>query len=67
MMMIVEGHIEIGDHLREGDIQIKLEDLLTKEDTPIEDLLEEHTPIEMEYPLEEEDTQDDPLMEMEDP
>ena len=68
MMMIIEGHIEIEDPLREGDIQIKVEDLLTKEDTLIEDLLEEDTPIEMEDPLEEEDTQEeDPLMEMEDP
>ena len=50
MMMIIEGHIEIRDPLREGDIQIKVEDLLTKEDTLIEDLLEEDTPIEMEGP-----------------
>ena len=44
MMMTIEGHIEIGDLLREGDIQIKVEDPLTKEDTLIEDLLEEGTP-----------------------
>ena len=44
MMMIIEGHIEIGDPLREGDIQIKVEDPLTEEDTLIEDLLEEVTP-----------------------
>ena len=31
-MMTVEGHIEIGDPLREGDIQIKVEDPLTMED-----------------------------------
>ena len=68
MMMIIEGHIGIEDPLREGDIQIKVEGSLTKEDTLIEDLLEEDTPIEMEDPLEEEDTQEeDPLMEMEDP
>ena len=66
MMMITEGHIEIGDPLREGDIQIKVEDLLMEEDTLIEDLLEEDIPIEMEDPLEE-DTQEDPLMELEDP
>ena len=53
MMMIIEGHIEIRDPLREGDIQIKVEDPLTKEDTLIEDLLEEDIPIEMEDPLEE--------------
>ena len=29
MMMIIEGHIEIGDHLREGDIQTKVGDPLT--------------------------------------
>ena len=68
MMMIIEGHIEIGDPLREGDIQTKVGDPLTKEDTLIEDLLEEDIPIEMEDPLEEEDTQEeDPLMEIEDP
>ena len=44
MMMIIEGHIEIGDPLREGDIQTKVEDPLTEEDTLIEDLLEEDTP-----------------------
>ena len=67
MMMIIEGHIEIGDPLREGDIQIKMEDPLTEENTQIEDPLEEGT-IEMEDPLEEEDIQEeDPLMEMADP
>ena len=67
MMMIIEGHIGIGDPLREGDIQIKVEHPMTGEDTLIEDLLEEDTPIEIEDPLTEEDTQeDDPLMEMED-
>ena len=45
MMMTIEGHIEIGDPLREGNIQIKVEDPLTKEDILIEDLLEEGTPI----------------------
>ena len=68
MMMIIEGHIGIRDSLREGDIQIKVEDLLTEEDTLIGDLLEEDTLIEMGDPLEEEDTQEeDPLMEIEDP
>ena len=68
MMMIIEGHIEIGDPLREGDIQIKVGDPLTKEGTLIENLLKENIPVEMEDPLEEEDTQEkDPLMEMEDP
>ena len=62
MIMIIENHIEIKEPLREGDIQIKVEGPLTREDTLIEDLLEEDTPIEMEDPLEEED----PLM-VEDP
>ena len=44
VMRIIEGHIEIGGPLREGVIQIKVEDLLTDEDTLIEDLLEEDNP-----------------------
>ena len=59
MMMIIENHIEIGDPLREGDIQIKVEDPLTKEVTLIENLLEEDISIEMEDPLIEEDTQEE--------
>ena len=67
MMMTIEDHIEIRDPLREENIQIKVEDPLTKDDTLIEDLLQEGTPIEMEDPLEEKNTQEeDPLMEMED-
>ena len=50
MMIIIEGHIEIEDPLREGDIQIKVGDPLTEEGTLIEDLLEEDIPIEMEDP-----------------
>ena len=57
IMMTIEGHIEIGDPLREGDIQIKVEDPLTEEDTLIEDLLEEGMPTKMEDPPEEEDIQ----------
>ena len=49
-MMTIEDCIEIGDPLREGDNQIKVEDPLTEENTLIEDLLEEGTPIEMEDP-----------------
>ena len=41
IMMVLEGHIEIGDPLIEEDIQTKVGDPLTKEDTLIEDLLEE--------------------------
>ena len=68
MIMITEGLIEIGDPLREGDIQIKVGEHLIKEDFLVEDLLGEDIPIEMEDPLEKEDTQEeDPLMEMEDP
>ena len=47
----------------EKDIQTKVGDPLTKEDTLMEDLLEEDIPIGMKNPLEEEDTQEeDPLM-----
>ena len=68
MMMTIENHIEIRDPLKEGDIQIKVEDLLTEDDTQMEYPLEEDTPIEMEDSLEEEGTQEeDPLMEMENP
>ena len=56
MMMVLEGCTEIGDPLREGDIQMKVEDPLTEEDTLIED------PLVMKDPLEE-----DILIEMEDP
>ena len=66
--MLIEGHIEIKDLLKEEGIQIKVEGHLIKEDTLIEHLLGEDIPIEMEDPPEEEDTQEeDPLMEMEDP
>ena len=44
MMMIIEDHIEIEDPLREGDIQTKVGDPLTEEDTLIEDLLEKDIP-----------------------
>ena len=47
MIMLVEGLIEIGDPLREGDIQIKVEGHLI-EDTLIENLLGQDIPIEME-------------------
>ena len=56
MRIVLEGCTEIGDPLREGDIQIKVGDPLTKEDTLIEDSLV------MKDPLEE-----DILMEMGDP
>ena len=74
MIMLMEGYIEIGNPLKEGDIQIKVEGHLIEEDILIEDLLGEDIPIEMEDPLEEKDTQEedpmmveDPLMEIEDP
>ena len=74
MMMVLEGCTEIGDPLREEDIQTKVKDPLTKEDTLIEDPLvmkdpqEEDILIVMGDPLEEEDTLvEDPLIEMEDP
>ena len=53
--MLIEDHIVIGDPLREGDIPVKVEGHLIKEDTWIEDLLEEDIPIEMEGLPEEED------------
>ena len=66
--MLVEGHIEIEDPLREGEIQVKVESHLIKEDILIEDLLgrgrypEGGPPTEMEDSL----IVEDPL-EMEDP
>ena len=41
MIMLIEGHIGIGDPLREGDIQVKVEGHLIEEDIWIEDLLGE--------------------------
>ena len=38
-MMVLEGHIEIRDPLREGHIQTKVGDPLTEEDTLMEDPL----------------------------
>ena len=55
-MMVLEGHIEIGDPLIEGDFQTKVGDPLTEEDILIEDPLEEDILIGMGDPLEEEDT-----------
>ena len=67
-MIVIGGHVEVGDPLLKEDILIKVGDPLIKEDILIEDLLEEDILIEMEDPLEEEDTlAEDPLMEMEDP
>ena len=48
MIMSIEDHIGIGDPLKEGDIQVKVEGHLIKEDIQIEDLLGEDIPIEME-------------------
>ena len=68
IMMVLEGHIEIGDPLMKEDILTKVGDPLTEEDTLIEDPLEEDILIEMGDHMEEEDTLvEDPLMEMEDP
>ena len=74
MIMSIGDHIGIGDPLKEGDIQVKVEGHLIKEDTWIEDLLGEDIPIEMEGLPEEKDIlEEDPLMveglliEMEDP
>ena len=50
MMMIIEGPIEIEDPLREGDVQTKVRDPLTEEDTLIEDLLEEDIPMKWKTP-----------------
>ena len=58
--MVLEGHIEIGDALIEGDIQTKVGDPLTEEDTLMEG------PLVMEDPLEE-DTLVGDLLVMEDP
>ena len=68
IMIVLEGHIEIGDSLIGEDIQTKVGDSLTEEDTLIEDLLEEDIIIGMGDPLEEEDTLvEDLLIEIEDP
>ena len=68
IMMVLGGHIEVGDPLMKEDILTKVEDPLTREDTLIEDLMEEDILIEMGDPLEEEDTLvEDPLIDMEDP
>ena len=67
-MIVLGGHIEIGEPLMKKDILTKVGDSLTKVDTLIEDLLEDNIHIEIGYPLDEEDTlAEDPLMEMEDP
>ena len=73
IMRVLEGHIGIGDPLIEGDIQTKVGDPLTKEDTLMEDPLVMEDPLEediligMGDPLEEEDILvEDLLMEMED-
>ena len=39
IMMVLEGHIEIGDPLIDEDIQTKVGDPLTEEDTLMEDPL----------------------------
>ena len=44
MLMSIEDHIGIGDPLKEGDIQVKVEGHLNKEDIWIEDLLGEDIP-----------------------
>ena len=66
-MMVLGGHIEVGDPLMKEDILTKVGDPLTKEDILIEDLLEEDILIEMEDPLTEEDTLVEDLLLMEDP
>ena len=45
LIMLVEDHIGIRDPLKEGDILVKVEGHLIKEDTQIEDLVEEDIPI----------------------
>ena len=50
MIILTEGHIEIRDPLREGDIQIKVGGHLIKEDILVEDRLGEDIPVEMEDP-----------------
>ena len=68
---VLEGHIEIGDPLIEGDIQTKVGDPLTKEDTLMEDFLVMEDPLKediligMGDPLEEDTLAEDLLVEME--
>ena len=60
VMMITEDHIEIGDPLKEGDIQVKVEGHQIKEDIPVEmEGLQEEEDILEEDPL----IAEDPLME----
>ena len=69
-MMVLEGHIEIRDPLIEGDIQTKVGDPLTEEDTLMEDPLVMEDPLEediligMGDPLEKDTLAEDLLMEM---
>ena len=65
-MMVLGGHIEIGDPLMKEDILAKVGDPLTEEDTLIEDLLEEDILIEMGDSLEEKDTLVEDPLKMED-
>ena len=51
MMMVLEGCTEIGDPLREGDIQTRVENPLTVEDTLEEDPLMVEDLLVMEDPL----------------
>ena len=56
IMIVLGGHVEVGDPLMKEDILTKVGHPLTEEDTLIGDLLEEDILIEMGDPLEEEDT-----------
>ena len=52
--VVMVDHIKIEDPLNEGGIKVKMGGHQTKEDTSMEDTLEEGTQIKMEGPLEEE-------------
>ena len=67
IIMVLGGHIEVGDPLMKEDILTKVQDSLMEEDTLIEDLLEEDILIEIGDPLEEEDTLVEDLLVMDDP
>ena len=66
MIMLIEGNMAIGDPLRVGDIQIKVEGHLIEDNIQIEDLLGEDIPIEMEDPQKKRTPGGRPLM-VEDP
>ena len=67
VIMSIEDHIGIGNPLKEGGIQVKVEGHLIEGETQIEELLKKDIPIEMEGLPEEEDILEEEPLKMEDP